>query len=41
MKVFLKILAAVVSLTGAAVLLKFAADVMQSCSHSYIDISEE
>lgn len=40
MKMFLKILTALVSLFGAAVLVKLAAEVMGSCSHSYIDVDE-
>ena len=40
MKIFFKILVATVSLVGAAVLLKIAAEVMGTCSHNYIEVGE-
>ena len=40
MKNFLKIIAALLSLAGAAILIKLSADVMGECSHSYIEVDE-
>lgn len=41
MKTILKLLAALLSLAGAAFLVRLAAEVMSSCNRSYIEIDPE